>query len=117
MMGLAQLRLRPDILMGIEWELTPEEAVEAFDHRARGLERRLQIRNSSEKRLFFCVDNWHDKPRLILKERSIKQARVIAEIEAPEDLLSACVVSHGNRKGLFPLSSELAAWLQSQLYG
>jgi len=115
-MDLAGLRNRSDILRLIDWDLTPQEAVEMFDHRARGLERRLQVRSGEEKSYFFCVDNWRGSPRLVLKERSIKEAKVIAEIEAPQDLLLACARAHGNRKALFPLSEELAEWLRGRLY-
>jgi hypothetical protein len=117
MMDLTTLREHPEILERIEWDLTPQEAVEMFDHRARGREDRLRVRDSAEKRYFFCVDNWLEKPRLVLKERSIKEARVVAEIRAPENLLSACVQSYGNRKGLFPLGQALMTWLMGRLFG
>jgi hypothetical protein len=117
MLDLAALRNRSDILDLIDWELTPQEAVEMFDHRARGMERRLQVRSVREKRYFFCVDNWQERPRLVLKERSVKEARVIAEIDAPDALLIACARAHGNRKALFPLSDELTDWLRARLYG
>ncbi len=116
-MDLAALRERPDILGLIDWDLTPQEAVEMFDHRARGMERRLRVRSPEERHYFFCVDNWGRRPRVVLKQRSIKEAKVIAEIEAPEGLLSACVMAHGGRKGLFPLSDELKGWLRGRLYG
>jgi hypothetical protein len=117
MMDLAALKGRRDILERIEWDLTPQEAVEMFDHRARGREQRLRVRNLSEKRFFFCVDNWKDTPQLVLKERSIKEAKVIAQIQAPMELLQNCVKRFGSRKGLFPLSGELGGWLRESLYG
>ncbi len=115
MMDLDALRGRRDLLDRIDWELTPQEAVEMFDHRTRGLERRLQVRGSGEKHYFFCVDNWRERPELILKERSIKEARVIARIDAPSELLQACVRERGDRKGLFPLSPALQEWLRKRL--
>ncbi len=45
MMDLAALREMPDILGLIDWDLTPQEAVEMFDHRARVMERRLRVRS------------------------------------------------------------------------
>jgi hypothetical protein len=115
-MNLQALKQRGDILEQIDWDLTPQEAVEMFDHRARGLERRLQVRDPRHKSYFFCVDNWGARPRLVLKERSVKEARVIAEIQAPDDLLDDCVDQYGNRKGLYPLTQELKRWLRGQLY-
>jgi hypothetical protein len=117
MMDLPSLKGQRDILERIEWDLTPQEAVEMFDHRARGREQRLRVRDLSEKRLFFCVDNWKDEPRLVLKERSIKDARVIAQIQAPMEMLQDCVKRFGSRKGLFPPSEELIGWLRERLYG
>ena len=116
MLDLETLRRRKDILERVDWELTPQEAVEMFDHRARGQAERFRIRDPAEKRYFFCVDNWHEAPRLVLKERSIKEARVVAEIRVPEDLLSECVGKFGNRKGLFPLTGELSRWLSELLF-
>ena len=115
-MDLESLRGRKDILEQVEWDLTPQEAVEMFDHRARGREDRLRIRDLAEKRYFFCVDNWRERPRLVLKERSIKEAKVIAEIQTPDELLSECVRRFGNRTGLFPLTQELSRWLQEILF-
>lgn len=116
MMGLEELRERKDILAEIDWELTPLEAVEMFDHRAGGLKSRLQVRSSKEKHYFFCVDNWQEKPRLVLKERSIKESRVIAEIHPPGDLLEECILQYGGRQGLFPPSEALKTWLRQSLF-
>ncbi len=54
MMGLEELRERKDILMQIDWELSPLEAVEMFDHRAGGLKSRLQVRSQNQKHYFFA---------------------------------------------------------------
>lgn len=116
MMGLEELRERKDILVHIDWELTPLEAVEMFDHRAGGLKSRLQVRSYKEKHYFFCVDNWQEKPRLVLKERSVKQSRTIAELEAPKDLLEECIFQYGGRQGLFPPSEALKLWLRKNLF-
>ncbi len=116
MMGLEELRQRKDILVQIDWELTPLEAVEMFDHRTGGLKSRLQVRSYKEKHYFFCVDNWREEPRLVLKERSIKESRVIAEVCAPKELLQECILQYGDRQGLFPPSEALKEWLRKNLF-
>ncbi len=116
MMGLEELRERKDILMQIDWELTPLEAVEMFDHRAGGLKSRLQVRSQNQKHYFFCVDNWQETPRVVLKERSVKKSRVIAQISAPQELLEECLRQYGGRQGLFPPSEALKNWLRQSLF-
>ena len=116
MMDLESLKSRPEILSEINWEMTPLEAVEMFDHRARGMHQRLQVRNPGQRYYFFCVDNWHEAPRLVLKERSVKESRVTAQIQAPAQLLEECVQEHGGRQGLFPLTEALAGWLRKRLF-
>lgn len=116
MMGLEQLRHEKDILDQIDWELTPFEAVEMFDHRTGGLKSRLRLRSPKGKYYFFCVDNWQEEPRVVLKERSLKESRTIAEISAPKGLLRECVRQYGGRQGLFPLCEPLRLWLMECLY-
>ncbi len=116
MMGLEELRGRRDILAQIDWEITPLEAVEMFDHRAGGLKSRLQVRSPGQKHYFFCVDNWDESPRLLLKERSVKESITLAELPAPKDLLEECVLQYGGRKGLFPPSEALNLWLRENLF-
>ncbi|MGQ9858998.1 MAG: DVU0772 family protein [Thermodesulfobacteriota bacterium] len=116
-MDLEELRRAKGILTEIDWELTPLEAVEMFDHRARGGHSRLQVRDPAKRYYFFCVDNWGESPTLVLKERSIKHSKVIARLQAPEALLRECVEQNGGRKGLFPLTEALERWLRDALYG
>jgi hypothetical protein len=115
MMNLEELRKHMDILARVEWDLTPQDAIERFSLKSRSRDTRFQVRDSSEKHYYFCVDNWKEHPKLVLKERSLKESRSIAEIDAPFDLLVASVREHGGGKGVYPLSDSLRGWLGKNL--
>jgi hypothetical protein len=114
-MDLDALRNRGDILGRVEWDLTPQRALELLSLKSRGMAPRSRVRHSREKHYYFCVDNWRERPRLLLKERSIHNSRSIAEVEAPLELLADCVSAHGEGKAVYPLSDSLPDWLRKAL--
>ena len=115
MMDLEALRRRIEILEKIEWDLTPQEAIERFSLKSRTSDRRSKVSDPKEKHYYFCVDNWGDHPRLVLKERSLKQSRSVAQVDAPPHLVMASVRDHGGGKGVFALNEALYKWLQDRL--
>lgn len=94
----------------IDWEMTPDLTFGTYESWG-GRER---VRNNDEKIYYFFVDNWGDKPKLCLMERAVKHAKIIAEIEAPEDLVNECVENQGavafyDRS--FAIDERLREWL------
>lgn len=94
----------------IDWEMTPEYSFGTFESWG-GRER---VRSNKERIYYFFVDAWGETPKLCLMERGIKHARVVAEIQAPQEMMQRCVDKQG-KVALFErthaINAELKQWL------
>jgi len=94
----------------IDWDMTPEYTFGTYESWG-GNER---VRSKKERAYYFFIDAWDEEPKLCLMERGIKQARVVAEILAPLEMVCRCVKEQG-KVALFerthPINEELKQWL------
>lgn len=97
-------------IQDIDWEMTPEYTFGTFESWG-GKER---VRSKNERIYYFFIDAWDDEPKLFLMERGIKHARVVAEIQAPLEMLQQCVREQG-KVALFErthgINDVLKEWL------
>lgn len=94
----------------IDWEMCPELTFGTFESWG-GRER---VRNNGERVYYFFVDRWDDEPKLMLMERGVKHAKLMAEIKAPEKMLEKCVAEHGwaaRFEQSFAINDEIREWL------
>ncbi|MCI5149166.1 MAG: DUF1566 domain-containing protein [Candidatus Electrothrix sp. MAN1_4] len=94
----------------VDWEMTPEYSFGTFESWG-GRER---VRSSNERIYYFFVDAWGENPKLCLMERGIKHARVVAEIQAPVDMMQRCVDTQGKValfERTYAINAELKQWL------
>ncbi|MHB1348599.1 MAG: Lcl C-terminal domain-containing protein [Desulfobulbaceae bacterium] len=94
----------------IDWEMTPEYTFGTFESWG-GKER---VRSARERIYYFFIDNWGESPKLCLMERGIKHARVVAEILAPEEMVSNCVKRQGEGSIFdqsYAIDKALQRWL------
>lgn len=97
-------------LNSIDWEITPEYTFTMFESWGS----KLWIRSKDERYYYFFIDNWKQPAKLCLMERGIKHAKVVAEIDAPQDMIDTCVHSQGKKIGLdksFSINAEIKQWL------
>jgi hypothetical protein len=105
-----KIRVGDTVIDSIDWEMTPELTFGTFESWG-GRER---VRNNDERIYYFFIDNWGDRPKLCLMERGVKHARIIAEIDAPVDLISGCVDSQGAvafYDQSFAINDQIRTWL------
>lgn len=105
-----KLGVSPDLQPSIDWDLIPAETFAIFESWG-GKER---VRNASERFYYFYIDNWEQPATLCLMERGIKFARVLATIDAPQELIDSAVASQGKTMGLdktYAISPEIKKWL------
>ncbi|MGI6656460.1 MAG: DUF1566 domain-containing protein [Desulfobulbus sp.] len=94
----------------VDWEMTPEYTFGTFESWG-GKER---VRSKTERIYYFFIDGWDEEPRLCLMERGIKYARVVAEIDAPVEMVQRCVDSQGKValfERTYPINDEIKQWL------
>ncbi len=105
-----KIKVGEKTINSIDWEMTPELTFGTYESWG-GRER---VRNNDERIYYFFIDNWGEKPKLCLMERGVKHARIIAEIQAPADLVSSCVDSQGEvafYDQSFAINEQIRTWL------
>jgi hypothetical protein len=117
MMSLEEIRKSPDITSEIDWEMTPEEAVTLYLEWGNSWSHgKHLIRSKSDRSLYFVVNTWEDPARITLIRRNSEEAVELAMIELSATLRDTFLESVGHLKGVYPLNTEIRAWLERRLY-
>lgn len=110
-MGLFEkIGFTADVTPTIDWQLIPAETFAIFESWG-GRER---IKSNKERFYYFFIDTWKEPAILCLMERGIKFARVLARIDAPQQLIDNAVKSQGKTMGLdksYAIDDALQQWL------
>lgn len=94
----------------IDWDLIPAETFAIFESWGG----RMRINDTSERFYYFFIDSWASPAQLCLMERGIKHARVLAKIDAPQDMIDTCIASQGKGVSLdksYAIDKNLKKWL------
>jgi hypothetical protein len=113
MMMLDKLGIRSD-RHSIDWDLTPADTFGLFESWG-GKER---IRNKNERFYYFFIADWAQPAALYLMERGIKHARLLARINAPQDMIDACMASQGKSSTLdksYAINPTIRRWLEEEV--
>ena len=98
----------------IDWGLQPADTFGMFESWG-GKER---VKNKKERFYYFYIDNWQAPARLLLMERGIKYARILARIEAPQELIDSCIAGQGKSTTLdasYAIDGVIKLWLQKNV--
>lgn len=96
--------------VSIDWDLQPVDTFGMFESWG-GKER---VKNKNERFYYFYIDNWQPPARLLLMERGIKYARILARIKAPQELIDRCIVGQGKSTTLdasYAIDDAIKHWL------
>ena len=99
----------------IDWDITPALTFTIFE--SWGSKER-NIRTKSERYYYFYIDSWQEPAKVCLMERGIKHARVMAEIDAPQELIQNCIAAQGEKAGLdkcYAVDAALKQWLMDHI--
>lgn len=113
-MGLCEeLGLGSQETLTIDWDITPADTFGIFESWGG----KVRVRNKRERYYYFYIDAWDEPARLLLMERGVKYARVLARILAPQAMIDACVASQG--KALldksYAVDAALREWLVKEV--
>ena len=98
----------------IDWELQPADTFGMFESWG-GKER---IKSKNERFYYFYIDNWQPPARLLLMERGIKYARILARIQAPQEMIDRCITGQGRSTTLdasYAIDDAIKLWLQKNV--
>ncbi len=111
-----RLQVGDQVVNGIDWEMTPDLTFGTYESWG-GRER---VRNNSERIHYFFIDAWEDEPKLCLMERGVKHAKVMAEINAPKEMVAECVRKQGSSslfEKSYAIDETIKQWLLDNLFG
>jgi len=118
MWNLDELREHRDVLDRIDWEMTPEKAVETYLEWGTGWSRKDDfVRYAGQESYYFVIYNWEEPPQVTLLRRDTGGVEEIAKFQAPPDLVKKSV-DEGGRKpgvGVYAPNEELRKWLEKSL--
>ncbi|MFH1134746.1 MAG: hypothetical protein V1816_01530 [Pseudomonadota bacterium] len=102
------------LLSQIDWDLTPQEAFEAYQIKSPQSWKHRALKEAC----FFQVSVYQGASRVVLVKKTYKDSEEIAEAPAPEELVHACLSQAPGGTtphGAYPLDQGLRDWLQKEL--
>ena len=120
MYGLTELRQQRQLVNSIDWNMTPEKAVEMYLEWGTGWIRGNDFVSGDDESYYFVLFDWELEPPLVtLIHRTVAGAEEIAKIEVPRQLFEAACREDGKRPGgtVHPLNRELKSWLNEAIGG
>lgn len=118
MWGLDELKIHREIIDNIDWEMTPEKAVETYLEWGTGWSRKDDfVRHPGQEAFYFVIYDWEKPARVTLIRRTMKEAEEIAQIPVPEEMVRKAVQEAGRKPGVgvYAISEELKEWIKETL--
>lgn len=119
-MGLEELRQRRDIIDKIDWEMTPEKAVDMYLEWGAGWTRGNDfVRSGEDESYYFVIYDWESPPQVTLLRRDSKEVEELAKIPVDEELFFRSIEEGGKKAGVgvYNPTKELKKWLSEVLSG
>ncbi|MCB2184163.1 MAG: hypothetical protein KQH63_19230 [Desulfobulbaceae bacterium] len=119
MMTLNELKNNRDILNEIDWNMTPEKAVDMYLEWGAGWTRGNDFVSGNDQSIYFVLFDWETPPQVTLLKRSMKEVVELAKIPVPADLFYEACAEDGYRPGgtVHSLNDKLKKWLGTVIGG
>jgi hypothetical protein len=120
MMNLEQLKQQRDLVNSIDWNMTPEKAVEMYLEWGTSWVRGNDfVSSANDESIYFVLFDWVTPHRVTLIRRTVEGAEEIADFDVPEELFMASWKEDGIRAGgtVHPPNEELKQWLCQRISG
>ena len=121
MLSTKELKENRQLVNEINWEMTPDKAIEMYLEWGSGWTRGNDFVSSPDQEsVYFVLYDWEEDPPVVtLLRRSMEGAEEIAKIEVPADLFHQAAKEDGYRPGVgvHPLNRALKEWLNNVIHG
>jgi hypothetical protein len=103
--------------LDIDWDLTPEDAVQLHMEQDESLGHVLlpAVARPEDVSRYFVVDSCYNPPVIRLQERTRVVLNALLAFPVPEALLPAVRRDLGNRRGTFAPPPEILDWLRETM--
>ena len=118
--SIDQLRKNRRLVNSIDWEMTPEKAVDMYLEWGAGWVRGNDfVCGRNDESIYFVLYDWETPPQATLIKRTVEEAVEIAKIPVPEELFIQACDEDGHRPGgtVHKLNRRLIDWLNRQING
>ncbi len=100
----------------IEWDLHPFEAVTRYLEWGSNWSRCLDhAKACNEECVYFKINAIEEPAKLLMVRQSHKNYEIIAEVEAPQELIDDSVKQFACKNAACGISEELKRWLRSEV--
>ncbi len=116
--GREDLKGHRDIVDRIDWDMTPEKAVETFLEWGTGWTRKDDfVRYVGQEAIYFVIYDWEIPPQVTLIQRTSQEANEIAKIVVPPEMISRAIHEAGRKPGVgvYAITDEIEQWLREAL--
>jgi hypothetical protein len=121
MLNVKELKENRQLVNEINWEMTPDKAIEMYLEWGTGWIRGNDFVSSSDQEsVYFVLYDWEvDPPVVTLLRRSVDEVEELAKIEVPPELFYQAAKDDGYRAGVgvHPLNQPLKEWLSKAIHG
>lgn len=120
MMNVAELQADRKMVGKIDWEMTPDKAVEMYLEWGTGWIRGHDFVSSSDQEsVYFVLFDWETPGQVTLIRRTTEGAEELAKMAVPSDLFQQAVADDGKIPGggVHPLNQPLKEWVCRQIGG
>ncbi len=119
MLTLNQLKSNRDLVNQIDWDMTPEKAVEMYLEWGTGWIRGNDfVASDHDESLYFVIFDW-ESPLITLIKRTVGGAEELAKIPVPEKLFLDAWEEDGKKPGgtVHRINTNLKLYLEKLLHG
>lgn len=119
MLTLEQLRTDRLLINKIDWEMTPEKAVEMYLEWGTGWIRGNDfVASANDESYYFVLFDW-EEPLVTLIKRTVDGAEELAKVPVPKELFQKAWKDDGIRPGgsVHKLNRDLQKYLEKILHG
>lgn len=119
MLTLEDLKMDKSLINKIDWEMTPEKAVEMYLEWGTGWIRGNDfVASASDESYYFVLFDW-EMPLVTLIKRTVEGAEELAKIAVPQEMFESAWREDGVRPGgtVHRLNNELKKYLEKILHG
>ena len=117
MLTLNGLRKNKDLINNIDWNMTPEKAVDMYLEWGASWTRGNDFVTGNDESIYFVLFDWEAKPQVTLVKRNMKEVVELAKISVPKDLFHEAWHEDGKKPGgtVHPLNETLKQWVETVL--
>ncbi len=114
---IEELKQQRDIVNSIDWNMTPEKAIDMYLEWGAGWCRGTEFVKGNEESYYFVIYDWEKPASATLIKRNTKEVEELAKIPIDPYFINIARDRFGTKAGVgvYPLPEELKKWLTERL--